>query len=129
MRLVALTGISKESIEEFVRRRIRTFEIRSANNIISISRLKLTDSVFLTDATPPDLVEGLCGVVGVVKGIDVRMHSIAYGGFGTLEERETMAARIQLVLESDGRVKSVLPIRVYEPVFVDVIEVKRCEAG
>ena len=128
MRLPAITGLSRDSIEDLVRRRIRTFEIRSAHNLIVFSQAKLEDRVFVTDAVPPDVVPGLNGYIATIRGIDIHMYRTQMSTPLNFEEREMMAGRVQLVLHAYAKVRSVPKIEPYQPIMVDVIELQHCEA-
>jgi hypothetical protein len=128
MRLVALTGLSRDSLNELSRRRVRTFEFHSANNVLAFSGLSVGDRVFLVDASPSDLAPGLCGYIATVKAFDTRMQHVFFSSPGQSEEIETMSARAQLSFYSTGKIKSVERVGLYEPIYVDVIEVKFCEA-
>jgi hypothetical protein len=128
MRLIALTGLSKEALNELSRRHVRTFEFHSANNVLSFSELGVGDAVFLIEVPPSDLTPGICGCIATIKAFDTRMQHVYYGTGSYSEEMETMSARAQLAFKSVGKVKSVEPVDLYEPVYVDVIDVKFCEA-
>jgi len=128
MRLVALTGLSKESLIELSRRRVRTFEFHSANNVLAFSELGVGDMVFLAEFPPSDLTPGLCGCIATIKAFDTRMQHVYYGSGGYSEEMEIMSARAQLNFNSIGRIKSVERVELYEPIYVDVIDIKYCEA-
>lgn len=128
MRLVALTGLSKESLVELSRRHVRTFEFHSANNVLAFSELGVGDMVFLAEFPPSDLTPGLCGCIATIKAFDTRMQHVYYGSGGYSEEMEIMSARAQLNFNSIGRIKSVERVELYEPIYVDVIDIKYCEA-
>jgi hypothetical protein len=128
MKIAAITGLTKESINDMTRRRIRTFELRSSHNLQAFSEIGPGDKVFVTDVALPDLVSGLCGYIALVKGVDIRMHRITYTIQANIEERETLTGRIQLILHSSGKVREVYPVEAYKPVYVDAIEVTMCEA-
>lgn len=128
MKLAALTGLSKESIQELVNRRVRTFEIRSAHNLIVFSEIGAGDHIFVTDAVPPDVVPGLCGYIVTVRGIDIHMNRVALSTPLNYEERETMGARVQLMVHVTGKVRDVYPVQPYKPIYVEAIEIKHCEA-
>lgn len=128
MKIAALTGLSKESINDLVKRGIRTFEIRSTHNLIIFSDIKPGELVFITDAVPPDVVPGLCGHIASVKGVDIHMNRVTFETPLNYEERETMAGRVQLILHSVGKVKEVLPVTPYKPIYVNALEIKSCEA-
>jgi len=128
MRIAAITRLSKESIEDLVQRHIRTFEIRSAHNLVAFSEVQPGDLVFLTDVALPDLTKGLCGYIAKIKGIDIRMHRVTYATHVNIEERETMSGRIQFILHSRGKIQEVGPVQNYRPIYVKAIEVTMCEA-
>jgi hypothetical protein len=128
MRLLALTGLSKESIGELSKRHVRTFEFHSANNVLTFSQLNVGDSVFLCEVSPADLTPGLCGTIATIKGFDTRMQHVYYSSSSYQEEMETMSARAQMGYVSIGKVKKVEMAGIYEPLYVDVIDVKFCEA-
>jgi hypothetical protein len=128
MRLVALTGLSKESLNELSRRHVRTFEFHSANNVLAFSELGTGDMVFLAEVPPSDLTPGLCGCIATINAFDTRMQHVYFGMVGHSEEMETMSARAQLNFNAIGKIKGVEPVELYKPVHVDVIDMKFCEA-
>lgn len=128
MKLAALTGISREALNDLAKRRVRTFEIRSAHNLVIFSEIKMMDNIFLTDVVPPDLIPGVCGYIATVRGVDIHMQRISIGTPLEFEERETMAGRVQLMLHSQGKVKDVYRVDPYKPIYVDAIEIKVCDA-
>lgn len=128
MKLATLTGLSHESIQDLLKHQIRTFEIRSAHNLVIFSQVRPGDYVFVTDAVPPDLVPGLCGHIVQVRGIDVHMNRMTLSTPLNYEERETMSARVQLMAHAIGKVKDVFPVEPYKPIYVDALEIKHCDA-
>jgi hypothetical protein len=128
MKLVAITGLSRDALAELKRRRLLTFEFHSANNVVAFSELSPNDMVFMTDATPLDLTEGICGVIAVVRSFDTRMQHTSYSSGTYAEEAETMSARAQLAVSANGKIRSVGKVELYKPIVVDVIEVRFCEA-
>ena len=128
MKLATLTGLSRESIEDLLKHNIRTFEIRSAHNLVVFSEIKPMDQVFITDAVPPDLVPGLCGHIVMVRGVDIHMNRVSFSTPLNYEERETMSARVQLMVHAIGKVRDVYPVEPYKPIYVEAIEIKHCDA-
>ena len=128
MKLATLTGLSHESIQDLLKHQIRTFEIRSAHNLVIFSLVKPGDYVFVTDAVPPDVVPGLCGHIVQVRGVDVHMNRMTLSTPLNYEERETMSARVQLMVHAIGKVKDVFPVEPYKPIYVDALEIKHCDA-
>jgi uncharacterized protein len=98
MRHLALTGISKESIDDFVRKRVRTFELRSAHNIPIIFAARVGDEIFVTDASRHDLSIGTTGVLARVRDKTIAMQKVSHRIGDFYEEREVMSARVQLEL-------------------------------
>lgn len=128
MKLPALTGISNESIQDLLKHHIRTFEIRSAHNLVIFSEIGLGDNLFITDAVPPDVIPGLCGHIVQVRGVDVHMNRMTLSTPLDHEERETMSARVQLLVHAIGKVRDVYQVEPYKPIYVDAIEIKHCDA-
>lgn len=128
MRLIALTGLSRESLAELGKRHVRTFEFHSTNNVLAFSRLSAGDAVFLCEVPPSDLAPGICGCIALVRSFDTRMQHVSYGAGSYREEMETMSARAQMAYVSIGKVKGVDDGGMYEPLFVEVIDIKYCEA-
>ena len=128
MKLIAITGISRDSIAELKRRRLLTFEFHSANNLIAFAELRPGDPVFITESTPSDVNEGLCGTIATIKSIDTRMQQTSYSASGYTFETESMSVRAQLAVGGTGKVRSIEEVKFLKPVVVDAIEVKFCEA-
>ena len=128
MKLAALTGLSRESIEDLIKNHVRTFEIHSAHNLIIFSVIKPGDMIFVTDAVAPDVIPGLLGYVVMVRGIDLHMNRVMVSTPLNYEERETMCARVQLMLHSIGKVREVKPVEPYKPIYVEAIEIKHSDA-
>ncbi len=128
MKLPALTGISQESIQDLLKHHIRTFEIRSAHNLVIFSEIMIGDNLFITDAVPPDVVPGLCGHIVQVRGVDIHMNRMTLSTPLNQEERETMSARVQLLVHAIGKVRDVFVVEPYKPIYVDAIEIKHCDA-
>jgi hypothetical protein len=128
VKLPALTGLNHESIQDLLKHQIRTFEIRSAHNLIIFSQVRPGDYIFITDAVPPDVIPGHCGHIVQVRGVDVHMNRVTFSTPLNYEERETMSARVQLTVHAIGKVKDVFPVEPYKPIYVDAIEIKHCDA-
>jgi len=98
MRHLALTGISKESIDDLVLKRVRTFELRSAHNIPIVFEAGVGDEVFVTDTSRHDLAIGTAGILARVRNKTISMQKVSHRVGDFYEEREVMSARIQLEL-------------------------------
>jgi hypothetical protein len=129
LKLAALTGLSKEAIADLLKRKVRTFDIRSAHNLVAFSDIRPGERIFITDAVPPDVLPGLCGYIAIVKGIDVHMNRVSMAIPGMYEERETMTGRIQLIIHSNGKVRDIYASSPFQAIYVDAIEVRICDAS
>ena len=98
MRHLALTGISKDRIDDLVQKRVRTFELRSAHNIPIVFEARVGDEIFVTDVSRHDLSVGTTGVLARVRDKTISMQKVSHRFGDFYEEREVMAARIQLEL-------------------------------
>jgi len=100
MRHVALTGISRDAIDDLIRKRLRTFELRSAHNIPVVLEAKIGEEIFITDASRHDIAIGTAGIVARVRDKNISMIKVSHGMGNFYEEREIMSARIQLELRA-----------------------------
>ena len=98
MRHLALTGISKESIDDLVVKRVRTFELRSAHNVPIVFEADIGDEVFVTDTSRHDVAIGTTGVLARVRAKTISMQKVSHRVGDFYEEREVMSARVQLEL-------------------------------
>jgi hypothetical protein len=98
MRHLALTGISKESIDDLAVKRVRTFELRSAHNIPIVFEADVGDEVFVTDTSRHDVAIGTTGVLARVRNKTISMQKVSHRVGDFYEEREVMSARVQLEL-------------------------------
>ena len=98
MRHLALTGISKDRIDDLLKKRVRTFELRSAHNIPIICAAHVGDELFVTDASRHDLAIGTSGVIARLRDKTITMQKVRHRVGDFYEERELMSARVQLEL-------------------------------
>ena len=98
MKHLALTGISKERIDDLVKKRIRTFELRSAHNIPIVFEAHVGDELFVTDTSRHDLTVGTTGVMARVRNKTISMQKVRHRVGDFYEERELLSARVQLEL-------------------------------
>ena len=73
---VALTGIARHVIKELLAARVRTIEIRSPNNFVTLLNVKPGDKIFLTEASAPDILLGTNGLIASVMGIQTITHRV-----------------------------------------------------
>jgi hypothetical protein len=126
---VALTGIARHVIKELLVARVRTIEIRSPNNFVTLLNVKPGDKIFLTEASTPDILLGTNGLIASVMGIQTITHRVIQSNEDYYEEREAQAARVQLRLAGVGRVRRVTFFEVGESLELEVDQVKHCDAG
>jgi hypothetical protein len=100
MKHVALTGISRDAIEDLMRKRLRTFELRSAHNIPVVLEAKIGEEIFITDASRNDIAIGTTGIVARIRDKSISMIKVAHSIGDVYEEREIMSARIQVELRA-----------------------------
>jgi len=126
---VALTGIARHVMKELLAARVRTVEIRSPNNFVTLLNAKPGDKIFLTESSAPDILLGTNGLIASVMGIQMITHRVIQSSEDYYEEREAQAARVQLQLAGVGRVRRVASFEVGEPLELEVDRVKYCDAG
>src|SRR5512136_2910194 len=126
---VALTGIARHVIKELLAARVRTIEIRSPNNFVTLLNVKPGDKIFLTEASAPDILLGTNGLIASVMGIQTITHRVIQSNEDYYEEREAQAVRVQLQLAGVGRVRRVTSFDVGVPLELEVDQVKYCDAG
>jgi hypothetical protein len=125
---VALTGIARHVMKELLAARVRTVEIRSPNNFMTLLNTKPGDTIFLTEASAPDILLGTNGLIASVMGIQTITHRVIQSNEGYHEEREAQAARVQLQLAGVGRVRKVTSFEIGSPLEVEVDQVRYCDA-
>ncbi len=96
----ALTSISRNAIDDLSRKRLRTFELRSAHNIPVVLEVKIGEEIFITDASRNDLAIGTAGIVARVRDKSISMIKVPHSVGDINEEREIMLARIQVELRA-----------------------------
>uniref|UniRef100_A0A7C3ZEJ8 DUF473 domain-containing protein n=1 Tax=Archaeoglobus fulgidus TaxID=2234 RepID=A0A7C3ZEJ8_ARCFL len=128
MRCLVLTGISRNVIEELMRRNIRTVELRSAHNVATALKAEPGDCVFLTPARINDLGKGVSGLIAEVRGKEVMSHSLFYQTPYYMEESEITVVRLILTPKSLGRVVQVRKGAFLETIEGDVVEMSYFEA-
>jgi hypothetical protein len=123
MALAALTGISPAIIEELKRGKPRTVELTSANNVITLTGVKAGDQVFMTTLDCQDLGPGDGGIMVEVNSVAISMKRvIEFTNPLFFEERERMAARMQVRYIGSSVVKQVESRGKARPVLVDVVK-------
>jgi hypothetical protein len=125
---VALTGLAKHVIKELLAARVRTVEIRSPNNFVTLLNVQPGERIFLTEASAPDIIPGTTGLIASVRGLQTITHRTIQSSEDYYEEREAQAARAQLQLIGLGRVRKIASIEPGSPLTLDVDEARYCDA-
>ena len=129
MSYTTLTGILDSVLSDLKNHRLKTIELRSANNLISTLNIGVGDMVFLTKESSQDITCGTTGMIAKVNGLQTTMHRIYQGTEQFYEERETMVSRIQLQVHGFGRIRSIKEISIGKPTLVEAEELPYYEAG
>jgi len=108
MECIALTGISNHVLRDLTNRVLRTIEIRSPHNFVSILHAEVGASVFLSSVSPDDITAGTTGIVARVQRRDISIQRMVQSNDFFFEEREMMMARVQLVATGAGRVRRIV---------------------
>ncbi len=125
---VALTGLAKHVMKELLAARVRTVEIRSPNNFVTLLSVQAGERIFLTEASAPDIVPGTSGLIAIVRGLQTITHRTIQSSEDYYEEREAQAARAQFQLVGVGRVRKITSFEPGSPLTLDVDEVRYCDA-
>lgn len=122
MKCVVLSGLSNNAMRDLGNHVLRTIEIRSPHNFVSVLHINVGDPVFLSSTSHDDVTIGTTGIIARVQQLDISMHRVVQGNDLFYEERETQMARIQLVTEGVGRVRSILHSKLGGAMVADVEE-------
>ena len=123
MSFAALTGISPAILTELRQGRPRTVELTSAHNVITLADVKSGDHLFLTSTDCADLGPGDPGIMVLVTSVAISMkRTIEFTNAVYFEERERMAARVQVKYCGTSSVRQVESRGMGRPVLIDVVK-------
>ena len=105
MKYIVLSGISPYALKELENNKVKTVEIRSPNNFISVLATDVGETIFLTPATLADLRPGTSGVTALVIEKQISTHRLIHKMEEFYEEAEVQMARLQLQVKGRARVK------------------------
>ena len=128
MRCLVLTGISKDVLEDLIRRHIKTVELRSAHNIATAMRAEVGDCVFLTSAKTFDVDRGTLGIIAQVTGKEIYSHSLMFSTPTLIQESEMTVVRLKLEVRGVGRVVRVYSTGILDTTEAEVVEVSYFDA-
>ncbi len=123
MRHVVLSGISPQVLHALEHEKIKTIEIRSPNNFLSVLQTEAGDSIFLTATSQQDVRPGTTGIIARIREKQVSMHRIVQRTPEIYEESEFQIARLQLEMRGRGRVRRAECCALGEATVVDADEV------
>lgn len=123
MKYAALTGISPTVIAELKLGRPRTLELHSAHNVITLASVEPEHFIYMTTTDYEDLTPGDQGILAHVLGISISMSRvIEISNPIFYEERERMAARIQVRYICTSTLKKIEQRAIGEPLLVDAVK-------
>ncbi|RZN47567.1 DUF473 domain-containing protein [archaeon] len=102
--MYALTCITPRAYKELLTQGIKTFELRSAHNINSLTQVDVGEAVFITCKTGEDMTRETEGIIAIVKSASVHNTRQAMD----FDEYEITTARVQLALVNTAKVKDVV---------------------
>jgi hypothetical protein len=128
MRCFVLTGISRDVLEDLIRRIVKTVELRSAHNIATALKTDPGDTIFLTSAKTFDIDKGTIGLIAEVRGKEVYSHSIVFATMSMIQESEMTVIRLKLDVKGVGRVLRVYNTGILDTTEAEVVEVSFFDA-
>jgi hypothetical protein len=132
MRCAALTGIAPEVIRDIKTGRPRTIELQSTHNIVTIATVEPGPGthIFMTSIDLADLGPGDTGICVSVLSSSISMKRIVEFSHGRYyEERERMAARVQVKYCATSVIKEVFHEGLMLPTEVEVLKSSCYHAG
>jgi len=132
MRCAALTGIAPEVIKDIKAGRPRTIELQSTHNIVTMATVEPGPQthIFMTSIDLADLGPGDAGICVYVISLSISMKRIVEFSHGRYyEERERMAARVQVKYCASSVIKEVFHESLMQPTEVEVLKSSCYHAG
>ena len=105
MRHIVLSGISQQILRELEHDKVKTIEIRSPHNFLSILEADFGDVIFLTQTSLQDVRPGTTGIIAKIREKQISMQRVIQRTEVSYEESEVLLARLQLELKGHGRVR------------------------
>ena len=124
MRYILLSGISHHVLSDLEHEKIKTIEIRSPHNFLSVLETDVGDVIFLTATSQEDVRPGTTGLIAQIREKQVSMHRVIQKTPEFYEESEFQLARLQLQMRGRGRVRKAECCELGEATVVDADEVK-----
>jgi len=105
MRHIVLSGISQQFLKELEQDKVKTIEIRSPHNFLSVLETDVADVIFLTPASLEDVRPGTTGVIAKIREKQISMQRVVQRTELYYEEAEVQLARLQLEIRGHARVR------------------------
>ena len=128
MRCLVITGVARRTIEELMKRVVRTLELRSAHNVATALKANVGDLIFLTSSRLDDVDRGTIGLIAEVVGKEVVSHSLVFVSDTMLQEREMTVVRLKLNVRGMGRITRLHSTGILDKTEADVVEVSYFDA-
>ncbi len=123
MQYIVLSGISSQVLRSLEYDKIKTIEIRSPHNFLSVIETNLGDVIFLTSSSLEDVRPGTVGVIAKILGKQIAMHRMIQRTEEIYEEAEAQMARLQLEMKGHARVRRAIGCAIGEATVVDADEI------
>lgn len=105
MRYIVLSGISPYALKELENNKVKTIEIRSPHNFLSVLETEVGDMIFLTPISQEDLRPGTLGLTAKILEKQITTHRLIHRTEVSYEEAELQMARLQLEIKGHARVR------------------------
>ena len=127
MRHILLSGISHHVLSDLEHEKIKTIEIRSPHNFLSVLQTNVGDLILLTATSREDVRPGTMGLIVRIREKQVSMHRVIQKTPDSYEESEFQLARLQLEMKGHARVRRTEVYKLGEAMVVDADEVLNFE--
>ena len=128
MRCLVITGVSKRTLDELMRRIVRTIELRSAHNVATALKADIGDKILLTTSKLHDVDKGTIGIIAEVVGKEVTSHSLIFASESMIQESEMTVVRLKLDVKGVGRIVRIYNAGILDTTEADVVEVSYFDA-
>lgn len=124
MRYIVLSGISQQVLRSLENNKVKTIEIRSPHNFLSMLETNVGDVIFLTSTSLEDVRPGTTGIIAKINEKQIAMHRMVQRTEDFYEEAEVQIARLQIQMKGHARVRRAECCAIGEATVVDADEMK-----
>ena len=124
MRYILLSGISPAVLRSLEHDKVKTIEIRSPHNFLSVLEMNTEDVIFLTSTSLSDIRPGITGIIAKIREKQVAMHRMIQRTEDFYEEAEVQMARLQLEMRGHARVRRAECCAIGEATIVEADEMR-----